>query len=109
MRAKPASDAHEHDLFRLELVNLIGQRHELVRLGGLIDWQAFESAWGPQFTSYTGRPALPTRLMAALLYLKHVYALSDEELVERWCENQPSGDCTRRRGGGHALHAGQPV
>ena len=45
MRAKPASDAHDHDLFRLELGNLIDQRHELVRLGGLIDWQAFESAW----------------------------------------------------------------
>ena len=25
--------------------------------------------------------------MAALLYLKHVYALSDEDVVERWCEN----------------------
>lgn len=25
--------------------------------------------------------------MAALMYLKHVYALSDEDVVERWCEN----------------------
>jgi len=25
--------------------------------------------------------------MASLLYLKHLYALSDEEVVERWCEN----------------------
>jgi IS5 family transposase len=87
MRAKPPADAHDQDLFRLELVNLIDQRHELVRLGQLIDWQAFESQWGPQFASTTGRPALPTRLMAALLYLKHVYALSDEDVVERWCEN----------------------
>lgn len=87
MRAKPPADAHDQDLFRLELVNLIDQRHELARLSQLIDWPAFESQWGPQFTSTTGRPALPTRLMAALLYLKHVYALSDEELVERWCEN----------------------
>jgi IS5 family transposase len=87
MRAKPAANANDHDLFRQELVNLIDQRHELVRLGGLIDWPAFEAQWGPQFTSTTGRPALPTRLMAALLYLKHVYALSDEDLVERWCEN----------------------
>ncbi|OLG73534.1 transposase [Xanthomonas oryzae pv. oryzae] len=30
-----------------------------------------------------GRP----RLMASLLYLKHAYKLSDEELVERWAEN----------------------
>lgn len=32
----------------------------------------------------TGRPALATRLMAALLYLKHVYALGDEDTVRRW-------------------------
>ncbi|EEY71446.1 hypothetical protein VHA_003307 [Grimontia hollisae CIP 101886] len=27
----------EHDLFRLELVNMINLRHELVKLAGLID------------------------------------------------------------------------
>ena len=36
--------------------------------------------------STTGRPALPKRLMAALLYVKHVYALSDDDTVERWSE-----------------------
>lgn len=82
-----AAGGGEHDLFRMELVNLIDQRHELVRLAALIDWDAFSQQWSPQFTSTTGRPALPTRLMAALLYLKHVYALSDEDVVERWCEN----------------------
>jgi IS5 family transposase len=58
----------DHDLFRTELVNLIDQRHELVKLGELIDWQAFADKWSPQFVSTTGRPALPTRLMAALLH-----------------------------------------
>lgn len=87
MGPKPADKRTDHDLFRTELVNLIDQRHELVRLAELIDWQAFADKWSPQFESTTGRPALPTRLMAALLYLKHVYALSDEDVVERWCEN----------------------
>lgn len=87
MGPKPADDPSEHDLFRTELVNLIDQRHELVKLAELIDWQAFADKWSPQFESTTGRPALATRLMAALLYLKHVYALSDEDVVERWCEN----------------------
>lgn len=87
MGPKPADERSDHDLFRTELVNLIDQRHELVKLAGLIDWQAFEQQWSPQFESTTGRPALPTRLMAALLYLKHVYALSDEDVVQRWCEN----------------------
>jgi transposase, IS5 family len=87
MGPKPAEERSDHDLFRTELVNLIYQRHELVKLATLIDWQAFADKWSPQFESTTGRPALPTRLMAALLYLKHVYALSDEDVVERWCEN----------------------
>jgi transposase, IS5 family len=87
MGPKPAEERSDHDLFRTELVNLIDQRHELVKLAALIDWQAFADKWSAQFESTTGRPALPTRLMAALLYLKHVYALSDEEVVERWCEN----------------------
>jgi len=38
-------------------------------------------------TSSAGRPRLPIRLMAALLYLKHAFNLSDEELVARWSEN----------------------
>lgn len=87
MGPKAQDEGTEHDLFRTELVNLIDQRHELVRLAELIDWEAFSKAWSPQFVSTTGRPALPTRLMAALLYLKHVYALSDEDVVARWCEN----------------------
>ena len=87
MGPKPAESSADHDLFRTELINLIDQRHELVRLSKLIDWQAFEAEWSPQFISTTGRPALPTRLMASLLYLKHVYALSDEDTVARWSEN----------------------
>jgi IS5 family transposase len=77
----------EHDLFRLELVNMIDARHELVRLAKLIDWSVFDREFSPHFVSHTGRPALPTRLMAGLLYLKHLYALSDEEVVARWIEN----------------------
>ena len=87
MGPKSAESTHDHDLFRTELVNLIDQRHELVRVAELIDWQAFANEWSPQFVSTTGRPALPTRLMASLLYLEQVYALSDEDTVERWSEN----------------------
>lgn len=87
MGPKPVDERADHDLFRTELLNLINQRHELVRLAALIDWQAFEAEWSPQFISTTGRPALPTRLMAALLYLKHVYALSDEDVCDGWREN----------------------
>jgi hypothetical protein len=37
--------------------------------------------------SAAGRPRLSIRLMASLLYLKHTYNLSDEDVVERWAEN----------------------
>jgi len=40
----------------------------VVRLTGLINWQSFADEWGSQFVLTTGRSALPTRLMAALLY-----------------------------------------
>ena len=87
MRSKPPAKPVEDDLFRQELVNIINTPHELVRLAGLIDWSVFEREFGSRFESTTGRPALPTRLVAGLLYLKHVYALSDEDIVERWVEN----------------------
>src|SRR5262245_39409571 len=34
-----------------------------------------------------GQPPLPTRLVAGLLILKHMHALSDEVLCARWLEN----------------------
>jgi transposase, IS5 family len=37
--------------------------------------------------SPAGRPRLPIRLMAGLLYLKHLHNLSDENLVERWADS----------------------
>lgn len=67
MGPKPVDERDDPDLFRTELVNLIDQRHELVKLAALIDWQAFGDKWSPQFVPTTGRPALPTRLMSALL------------------------------------------
>jgi len=87
MRAKPPAPVVVEDLFRQELVYIINMRHELVRLTELIDWSVFDRQFGAQFVSSTGRLALPTRLVAGLLYLKHVYALSDEDVVERWVEN----------------------
>jgi IS5 family transposase len=38
-------------------------------------------------SSNAGRPKLPIRLMASLLYLKHSFNLSDEAVAARWSEN----------------------
>jgi transposase, IS5 family len=59
----------------------------MVRRAARIDWLALSDPWSPRFISTTGRPALPTRLMASLLYLKLFYATSDDDVVERWREN----------------------
>jgi IS5 family transposase len=47
---------------------------------------AFDGEFGGG-VSPAGRPRLPVRLMTSLLYLKHSFNLSDEEVVERWAEN----------------------
>ncbi len=71
------------DLFRERLDAIIDMRHGLVRLAALIPWSTFDESSG-KFFKPIGRPAKPTRLMVGLHYLKHVYNLSDEEVVERW-------------------------
>ncbi|SMQ99531.1 hypothetical protein PD885_02290 [Xanthomonas fragariae] len=53
-------------------------------------WAALEQALSRHFPATAaagGRPALPVRLIAGLLYLKHAYDLSDEAVCERWLEN----------------------
>ncbi len=48
--------------------------------------------FGPVFVfsgggvSTAGRSRLPTRLMVALLYLKHAFNESDEDVIQRWGE-----------------------
>ena len=103
------------DFFRARLQEMVDPRHPLVVLAGRMPWKTLEEALAPNFSrsirpgrstveedlfgptlqvagaaiSSAGRPRLPIRLMAALLYLKHAYNLSDEALVERWAESVP--------------------
>jgi IS5 family transposase len=37
--------------------------------------------------STSGRPLLPTRLMVALLYLKHAFSETYEDVIKRWGES----------------------
>lgn len=101
------------DFFRSRLADMIDLRHPLAVLATRMPWQTLEAILAPTFarkerpgikvavedlfgpsvqlagagTSAAGRPRLPMRLMLSLLYLKHAFDLSDEELVERWSEN----------------------
>ena len=101
------------DFFRARLDQMIDLRHPLAVLATRLPWAEIEKTLAPAFAhkdrkgrlvegadlfgttaqlasagvSPAGRPRLPMRLMVALLYLKHAFDLSDEELVERWSEN----------------------
>ena len=86
MKPRRPADVPTDDLFRHRLDNLIDRRHELVRLASVIDWRRFDDEWGEAFCEH-GRPAIATRLIAGLHYLKHAYGLSDEQVVQRWAEN----------------------
>lgn len=101
------------DFFRARLDGMVDPRHPLVVLTGRLPWAQIEQVLAPRFERKArtpgtvttqdmlgeyavefgggigsgGRPRLPIRLMASLLYLKNSFNLSDEELVARWSEN----------------------
>ncbi|SMQ93446.1 transposase [Xanthomonas fragariae] len=89
-RRPAAEDRPADELFRSRLENQIDLRHPLARLSQQMPWTALEQALSsrlPATQAGGGRPALPVRLIAGLLYLKHAYDLSDEAVCERWLEN----------------------
>lgn len=101
------------DFFRSRLDQMIDLRHPLAVLANRLPWDRIEAALTPYFerknregkaiwnndlfgptlvvagvgTSAAGRPRLSIRLMASLLYLKHAFNLSDDEVADRWAEN----------------------
>lgn len=87
MRPQEPENSSDNDLFRSRLDNLLDQRHELYRLAELIDWSEFDRSFGELYCPDNGSPAKATRLMVGLHYLKHVFGLSDEAVVNRWVEN----------------------
>ena len=83
---KPSNET-QFDLFRLQLDNIINRNHELYRLAEMIDWSVFDESFGSLYCPNKGCPGKPTRLMVGLQMLKHMYGMSDEEVVDRWVEN----------------------
>jgi transposase, IS5 family len=83
MRPRKPEKNGSSDLFRARLDQIINMRHELVRLAGAIDWDWLDGELADRFSD-SGRPGTETRFMVGLLLLKHIYALSDEGVCERW-------------------------
>ena len=116
------------DFFRARIDAMINLNDPLAVLARRLPWDQIEAAvaakferheraghvleghdmFGPTLAvagggiSNAGRPKLPIRLMASLVYLKHSFNLSDEELVVRWSENVVWVRRTNRQGVGGA-------
>ena len=84
---KPSSSASKTGAPLSALARQLNLKHPLVQLAETIDWQSFEEKFGRVAKPSGGRPALPTRLMVGLHYLKALYDESDETVVAKWVEN----------------------
>jgi IS5 family transposase len=87
MRPRERRESGEQDLFRSRLDQIIDMKHSLVKLAHATDWRFLEEKFGAVYQEGSGRPPLPTRLMAGLAILKHTFNLSDEVVCEQWLEN----------------------
>lgn len=67
-------------------INLINKNHPLLRLGQEIPWEEIEADFAKLYSD-KGRKGKPIRLLAGLLLLKQMFNVSDEHLIEYWCEN----------------------
>ncbi|WP_229215946.1 IS5 family transposase [Dyadobacter frigoris] len=65
----------------------LSSKHPLYIRANQVDWSFFDEHFKKHYREEFGRPALPIRLMVALLILKHLRNLSDESMVEQWAEN----------------------
>lgn len=74
-------------LDRQLLSDLVSLEHPLVKLSDVMDWERFDKKFSPHFNPGRGRPAVSTRVIVGVLYLKHTFNLSDEEVIERIREN----------------------
>lgn len=78
---------HQMDLFRPELMKMINPSHEMVKLANVVEWSRLDELFGETYCPDNGRPAISTRLMVSLHYLKYTFSLSDEDAVAGWVEN----------------------
>jgi transposase, IS5 family len=87
MQPRSRRDASQLDLFKAQFSQILNPDHPPLIPAEKIDWKRFDVALADCFCPDFGAPALPTRLMVGLLYLKHAFNESDESLLERWIEN----------------------
>lgn len=85
MLSKPKNTVQQS--FFTDLSSQLNHSHPLYKLAQVIEWQVFEDAFSKYYSKTMGKPAKPIRLMVALLILKQLRNLSDENVVMVWSEN----------------------
>lgn len=80
-------DNRQPSLFLLPLMEQLNKKHPLMKLSAAIDWADLENEFSKLYSSNTGHPPKPVRLMVGLLMLQHMHAISDEKVVQLWTEN----------------------
>jgi len=99
MWPRERQDGGQRDLFRSRLDQIINPGQALVKLPEKIDWRYLEKQFGVVYDDNPGRPALPTRLMAGLVILKHTQVSSSYRRRFEWVRqhSDPSCRCGRIR------------
>ena len=76
----------QKSLFTSDLIDCLNPSNRLYQLASQLPWSEIEKDFEGYY-SKMGQPAKPVRLMVGLLILKQLENLSDEVVVDRWCEN----------------------
>lgn len=87
MTRSNASKPVQDNLFKVMLRDIVSMKHELVLLRNAINWDRFEKVLAPAYCADNGRPSIPVRMMVGLMFLKYMFALSDQEVLDNWREN----------------------
>lgn len=74
-------------LFDIQIENIINKNHPLCILSRVINWDNLTRGLAKYFSISNGRPSKNIRLIMGLTYLKYIYNMSDQQLLDFWVEN----------------------
>jgi IS5 family transposase len=84
---KPRKKPKQENKDKALLEEILNKEHAIYQLAEKIEWEVFEKEFGKYYVEMIGRPGLPIRLMVGLHYLKYMYNVGDEAVVEGFMEN----------------------
>ncbi len=85
-RKRSPMENRQMDMPRIELMWIVNPDNPIVQLAATVDWERLNQLFGETFCPGKGRPAISTRLMVALHFLKGTYNLSNKEVLATWLQ-----------------------